>query len=265
MSIRLELSSVVAAALVAVAVVAQGAAPPASSASASTQTPTSAAPAIPTAELRGLALVLDGDTIEIAGRRVRLEGIDAPEGGQMCARRVFGQWACGTAATYALFGLVHQREVACADKGADRYGRRLGICFVDGRDVNAEMVRLGLAWAYVKYSDAYVREEAEARAARRGVWTAPSLPPWEWRATELRERALASMRAETDIGPRHTTQPAGCEIKGNVTRFGRIYHTPSSPWYARIVVDEAKGRRWFCSEGEAIAAGWRPALGHGGG
>jgi endonuclease YncB( thermonuclease family) len=210
--------------------------------------------------LSGIARVLDGDTIEVGQVRVRLEGIDAPEGTQACNRRFVGTWACGTAATYALIGLVQNREVACEDRGRDKYDRTLGICFVDGRDINAEMVRLGLAWAYLKYSRDYVAEEAEARAARRNIWVAETMPPWEWRAQQLAFRS-ATARAAVESAQ----HPAGCDIKGNVTRVGRIYHLPTSPWYDRIVMDESKGRRWFCSEGEAIAAGWRPVLGFGGG
>ena len=52
----------------------------------------------------------------------------------------------------------------------------------------------------------------------------------------------------------------GCAIKGNVTRNGRIYHMPWSPWYGQVTIDETQGKRWFCSETEAMAAGWRPAM-----
>jgi endonuclease YncB( thermonuclease family) len=203
---------------------------------------------------RGIARVLDGDTIEVGAMRIRLEGIDAPEGEQTCNRRLAGTWACGTAATYALIGLVQGRDVQCDDRGQDKYNRTLGICFVDGRDINAEMVRLGLAWAFVRYSNAYVAEEAEARAAKRGVWTSQSMTPWDFRAGKRAGGARVPV-----AGVALATIPNdGCTIKGNVTRFGRIYHLPTSPWYDRIKMDETQGRRWFCNEGEAIAAGWRP-------
>lgn len=205
----------------------------------------------------GIAHVLDGDTIDISGQRIRLEGIDAPEGGQRCNRRVIGEWSCGTAATYALIGLVQGRAVSCDDRGTDKYSRMLAICFVDGRDINAEMVRLGLAWAYVKYSTAYVAVETEAREAKRGVWAAATMPPWEFRARQSGRPMAVAATTQSDTAA--ASRPADCTIKGNVTRFGRIYHLPTSPWYGRIVMVEGKGRRWFCSEGEAIAAGWRPA------
>jgi hypothetical protein len=79
-----------------------------------------------------------------------------------------------------------------------------------------------------------------------------------------------SFRAETDRkcttpeayrqGCTPTVQPvptANCLIKGNKSRNGWIYHTPESPWYEATIIDEEKGERWFCSEAEARAAGWR--------
>ncbi|MGE0698117.1 MAG: thermonuclease family protein, partial [Hyphomicrobiaceae bacterium] len=112
------------------------------------------------------------------------------------------------------------------------------------------LVRRGLAWAFTRYSLTYVREEAIARAARIGIWAGPSQPPWDYRA--------ARWTTASDSGE----APAGCPIKGNVTPNGRIYHVPWSPWYGRIKMDGSKGKRWFCTEQEAIAAGWRGAHVH---
>ena len=56
--------------------------------------------------------------------------------------------------------------------------------------------------------------------------------------------------------------PNGCAIKGNVTAHGRIYHMPWSPWYEQVKIEARKGKRWFCSEAEALAAGWRPVAMH---
>jgi hypothetical protein len=110
------------------------------------------------------------------------------------------------------------------------------------------MVREGYAWAFVKYSTSYVQEEAEARALHIGIWQGKAEPAWEFR-----EHRWAG--AEQDA-------PKGCAIKGNVTAHGRIYHMPWSPWYGKIRIDEAKGKRWFCTEAEALAAGWRPVAVH---
>jgi endonuclease YncB( thermonuclease family) len=198
--------------------------------------------------LTGTVRVIDGDTIEIAGRHVRLEGIDAPEIAQTCGRWFIGTWPCGTAAGDALEKLVSGQTVTCDSRGFDKYGRTLGVCFVAGRDINAAMVREGYAWAFVKYSTSYVQEEAEARSLHVGIWQGKAEPAWEFREHRWAGAEQAS--------------PNGCAIKGNVTARGRIYHMPWRPWYGKIRIDEAKGKRWFCTEAEAVAAGWRPAAVH---
>jgi len=198
--------------------------------------------------ISGTARVIDGDTIEIAGRRIRLEGIDAPEHGQTCGRRFFGTWNCGAAAADALRELVDDRSVVCESQGDDKYGRMLGICFVDGADINAQMVREGYAWAFVKYSKSYVREEAEARAARAGIWTGDAEPAWIFREKRWAGAEYAA--------------PNGCAIKGNISSHGYIYYVPWSPRYTQVKIEVEKGERWFCSEADAIAAGWRAASVH---
>lgn len=200
----------------------------------------------PAPHISGRATVIDGDTIEIDGTRIRLEGIDAPEAGQSCQGGWFGTWNCGGAATAQLRWLVGGRRIECESAGTDKYGRILGLCSADGRDVNAEMVRTGHAWAFVKYSKRYKNAEAEARAAKAGIWKGESEPAWVYR--ERRWNV-----AEGDA-------PSGCAIKGNVTENGRIYHMPWSPWYAKVKVEPAKGERWFCSEAEAATAGFRPIM-----
>ena len=203
-----------------------------------------AAPA-PGIAIEGPARVVDGDTIDIAGQRIRLEGIDAPEQSQTCSTASGETWACGRAATRALFDLVGSEAIACESTGTDKYGRMLGLCFLDGDDINRFMVESGHAWAFVKYSSKYVTEEATARAAHIGIWQGAAMPAWDFRHQGWQV-------AETGA-------PNGCAIKGNVSKHGQIYHLPWSPWYDKVKIDEAKGERWFCSEAEALAAGWRPA------
>lgn len=198
--------------------------------------------------LAGPARVVDGDTLHIAGNRVRLEGIDAPELAQTCGRRFLGTWACGERAAGALRKLTAGRQVRCERRGTDKYGRVLGVCYVGDRDVNAQMVREGFAWAFVRYSKSYVGEEAQARAARLGIWQGEAEPAWDFRAKRWAGAEEAA--------------PGGCAIKGNVTSRGRIYHMPWSPWYGKVRIKAAKGERWFCSEADALAAGWRPVAVH---
>jgi len=198
--------------------------------------------------LTGRARVIDGDSLAIGDTHIRLEGIDAPEAAQTCARRWFGAWACGAAATRALSDRIGSRPLTCEAHGRDRYGRTLAVCFVDGLDLNAWMVRQGYAWAFVRYSTSYVREEAAAKAQGLGIWQGHAIPAWEFRAQRRAQGAPEEAPAA----------PAGCTIKGNVTHNGKIYHLPSSPWYAQIRMAPDKGKRWFCTEAEAVAAGWRP-------
>ncbi len=132
------------------------------------------------ADVAGVASVIDGDTIEVHGQRIRLHGIDAPESPQLC--RLDGKpWQCGKDAANALADKIARRPVACEDLGHDRYKRIIGRCTVAGEDMGAWMVSQGWALAYRRYSREYVDEEADAQAARRGVWASEFMKPWEWR------------------------------------------------------------------------------------
>jgi endonuclease YncB( thermonuclease family) len=194
----------------------------------------------------GEARVVDGDGLDVGPVRIRLHGIDAPEAGQRCGRAGGGSWRCGDRATARLAELTDGKEVECAARERDQYGRIIAVCYADEADVNATLVREGLAWAFTRYSEDYAVVEAEARLARIGVWQGEAEAPWEYRANRW-ERAAAESPRE------------GCPIKGNINRQGeKIYHAPWSPSYDRTVIDESKGERWFCDEAEAVAAGRRP-------
>jgi endonuclease YncB( thermonuclease family) len=133
------------------------------------------------AELVGVASVIDGDTIEIHGRRVRLHGIDAPESGQTCLDGKGRQWRCGQRAALALQELIGRRTLTCHERDVDRYGRVVAQCFVGETDINQWLVAQGLALAYRRYSRNYVAAEDQAREARFGMWAGTFEPPWEWR------------------------------------------------------------------------------------
>jgi endonuclease YncB( thermonuclease family) len=137
------------------------------------------------ASVIGKAWVIDGDTIDISGTRIRLLGIDAPESAQSCTDGNKRSWLCGRAATRELKDLIAGRPLACEPSGLDRYRRVLAVCMLpDGTDVNAWMVRQGWALAY-GYSTPYRSEEAEAQAAKRGIWTGTFMAPWDWRHRHL--------------------------------------------------------------------------------
>ena len=149
--------------------------------------------------------VVDGDTLTLltparTELKVRLDGIDAPEKDQ--------PW--GARSKQALSDRVFGRSVSVRSKGRDRYGRTLGVVAAGGADVNAALVRGGAAWAYRRYlaDDRLIRLEAEARAAKRGLWALPpgqTTPPWEWRAAD---------RTQSDR-PRSEPQAASfsCRVK----------------------------------------------------
>ena len=199
--------------------------------------------------IEGPAKVVDGDTIKAAGVTIRLHGIDAPESGQDCNRADGGVWDCGHAATRFLARMIEGREVRCQALTLDKYRRTVARCFLGEADVNAEMVRQGLAWAFVRYASDYAGIEAQARRAKIGIWQAPTQTAWDFRAGKWQSAA--------DQAP----QP-GCAIKGNVNGQGeRIYHMPWSPFYTNVKMEfgKGKGKRWFCSETDAVEAGWRPS------
>ncbi len=117
------------------------------------------------ADVTGPARVIDGDTLEVQGQRIRLHGIDAPESRQLC--RLDGEpWQCGKDAANALVDKIARRPVTCEDLGRDTYDRIIGRCAVAGEDIESWMVSQGWALAYRRYSLDYVDEEADAQAAR---------------------------------------------------------------------------------------------------
>lgn len=197
----------------------------------------------------GDAEVVDGDTLVVDGVTIRLFGIDAPEGRQICAAAAGSEWPCGTAATERLVELIELGPVACQGLELDDFGRVVAICDAyDGATINRTLVVEGLAWAFVRYSTAFVADEDAAREAGLGIWQSPTIPAWEYR-NQLR----------TDIA---ASPPDGCLIKGNVNRDGeRIYHLPEWPTYEDTVIQIEEGERWFCTVEDARNAGWRPALG----
>ncbi|SIS67617.1 thermonuclease family protein [Phaeovulum vinaykumarii] len=205
----------------------------------------------------GVPRVIDGDTIELSGTRIRLFGIDAPEGAQRCRDAAGRTWDCGRAATAALRQLS-ARGLRCEGRDRDRYDRLVARCrTATGQDVGAALVESGAAFAYARYSRAYLGAEARARAARRGVWAGPALRPEAFRRGD-RLAATPAAASNSAPAPASVSGGNGCTIKGNISARGRIYHLPGTRAYAATRIDTARGERWFCSERAARAAGWRP-------
>jgi len=130
--------------------------------------------------LTGRASVIDADTLEIHGERIRLLMIDAPEAGQRCYVDGSPQ-RCGQRAANALADWIAGRPVACVGLDIDRYGRTVATCSVGGADVGRWLVRNGHAVAYRNYGDDYICDEAEAARAGRGIWASNFVEPSQWR------------------------------------------------------------------------------------
>jgi endonuclease YncB( thermonuclease family) len=215
-------------------------------------------------EVAGSAAILDGDTIQIGETRIRLVGIDAPETDQRCLDRAGKLWLCGIAAREAVSDLVANRPVRCQWSGMDIYRRMLATCWVAGENINRWLVRQGLALAYIKYSREFVEDEKQARDATRGMWSGVFIAPWDWRTRTRLTPLLGSGASGASLESLLTQEEAppnpACSIKGNVNRKGeRIFHVPGQHDYGRVNM-KSPAKRWFCSEEEAIAAGWRKAM-----
>ncbi|MFN0263367.1 thermonuclease family protein [Tepidamorphus sp. 3E244] len=191
----------------------------------------------------GEATIVDGDTLVMDDTTIRLHGIDTPEHSQTCASVDGGEWQCGKLATQKLIALTEGQTVVCDHRGLDEHGRVIAVCSVGEIELNAELVRSGYAWAFRKYSGDYVGLEAEAKSAAIGIWQAPT-------------QTAAAFRKDRWAVEKQVS-PEGCPIKGNISGNGRIYHTPWSRDYHRTRISEERGERWFCSEEEALKAGWR--------
>lgn len=133
--------------------------------------------------MAGGARILDGDTLDLNGERIRLYGIDAPEMAQTC-RHGAREWSCGVEARDALAGMIGRQSLTCEKRDTDRYGRTVATCQAGEVSVNTWMVRNGWALAYRQYGGAiYDANERAARADRLGVWAGEFVEPWEWRRT----------------------------------------------------------------------------------
>lgn len=193
--------------------------------------------------------VVDGDTIEIAdGEHVRYIGIDAPE-------------SANPRAPVQCFGFEARRRNQELTEGKavwlerdlsdrDRYGRLLRYVRLGETMVNEQLVREGYVRVHtvppdVRYTERFQSAEREAREAGRGLWGGCT---FHSKDEEGKEKSKAA------------NENAQCAIKGNVSAAGeRIYHLHGCPYYAQTRIDETRGERWFCSEAEAEAAGWRKA------
>lgn len=138
-------------------------------------------------DLIGQASVIDGDTIEIHGTRIRLWGIDAPENSQLCRGDDSLQYRCGAKSANDLDAFIVSRPVNCNPVSLDRYGRTVATCSVGGTDLGEWLVRNGLALDWPKYSKGkYDADQGQAKHSEIGIWKGSFVEPWQYR-TCIRE------------------------------------------------------------------------------
>ena len=150
------------------------------------------------ATVQGQVRVIDGDTVALGHQRIRFFGVDAPESSQVCDEGDRA-WRCGAAARDMLAEQIGARHhVTCEVKDRDPYGRLVAVCFNDqGEDLNAWMVKQGLAVAYTRYSRAYARDESWARERGNGVWGGPFERPDVYRHHQQDDSDTASFGGAT--------------------------------------------------------------------
>ena len=197
-------------------------------------------------EISGIPNISDGDTLKIWNQGIRLEGIDAPETAQTCTKKDGSTWKCGEAAANYLQKITRGKEVSCQGTKTDQYDRLLATCYMNDINLNKQLVSEGWAVAYIEYSDTYIGQEREAQQANRGIWNTKFIRPAAFRSGEWQQAGNESTASED------------CVIKGNINRKGdKIYHAPWSRSYKKTKINTSKGERWFCTEDEALAVGWR--------
>lgn len=206
----------------------------------------------------GTAQVVDGDTLRIGDTKVRLFEIDAPETNQQCTREG-ASWGCGEASARQLRSLVEGQQVACLVRGLDNYGRSVAVCSARGTELNRTMVAAGWAVAFRSYSSDYAADEVRAKADRAGIWNSSFVLPQDYRQAAASAAQVAPVARARSPSARVAQAPAvmgRCAIKGNRNRKGQwIYDVPGMPYYEATRAEEI-----FCSEAQALAAGYRRAL-----
>ena len=219
------------------------------------------------------AIVRDGGTVEVAGVAYRLDGIDAPDVDQMCIDDHADAWACGVEARDHLSSLIGSRQVRCQDLGiGTTYKKRhIGICTVEGEtsSLNQLLVARGFALNFEPYARSrFKADETEAKNGRRGLWKGCFAVPQDFRWGKKDGALLGdSCRADKDreiraaLFPDDLVMPSGCSIKASfavrarVTGKVGVYHLQGCRSYPALT----KPDRWFCSEEDAQAAGFRRA------
>lgn len=212
----------------------------------------------------GLALADDADTLTVNSMEYRLDGVDAPEMDQACLDAEGQVYLCGRAAAQALEKFIAGRAIQCDDLGGNpKYPKwRMGQCSVDGTDLHRWLVENGWALNFEPSARGrYAEFEAEARAGYFGLWKGCFVAPQDFRYWRRNAAKLLGASCPPDarakLFPDDPAMTGGCEIKGKYALrawpYMGIYHLPNCGSYRRT----RKPDRWFCSESDALAAGFR--------
>ncbi len=219
--------------------------------------------------------VTDGDTLILDGVTYRLDGVDAPQTDQTCLDEKGAAWTCGVEARDRLRNYVGKRDVRCTDRGADSAyrSRRIGECSVAGEAISMNQWMVQEGWALNLDRSAKGRFKAErdnASTNRLGLWKGCFVSPEALRRFTISTASLLGAACPKTnnwairrmLFPDDPVMPAGCAIKGKVvlrsqvTGYPGIYHLPSCRSYERAKTPH----RWFCSEQEAQAEGFRKSF-----
>lgn len=217
--------------------------------------------------------IKDGSTLQLGSVTYRLDGIDTPALDQVCIDEHADAWTCGVEAREQLTRLIGGRAVRCDDLGIDPTARKrhLGVCTVEGETTSLSelLVRQGFALnVEASATGRFKPDEARARENRQGLWKGCFVAPQEFGRGKKDGTLLGgSCRADRDqeirevLFPVDLAMPSGCNIKGKFAVRARvtgnlgIYHLQACRSYPALT----KPDRWFCSEEEAQAAGFRRA------
>ena len=140
-------------------------------------------------EISGNAQIIDGDTIKINSKKIRLHGIDAPEFKQKCKKPYLTiifftftkDYPCGKISTQKLQKKINNKVITCKILDVDRYKRFIGECYKRNLNLNSWLVSNGYAVAYRKYSKKYISNEINAKNEKKGIWQGKFEMPWEFR------------------------------------------------------------------------------------
>lgn len=120
--------------------------------------------------------VVDGDSLFVDNREIRLSGIDAPEYKQTCYNAKNKEYPCGKLAKQALQKLAGE-DTKCEFVVKDKYKRYVSVCYSRGTNINEKMVEEGWAVAYTRYTQEYNKAEKQAQKQKKGIWQGRFLKP----------------------------------------------------------------------------------------